>query len=177
MMDEHISEYSNFETLCISVCSLSHTRAYPTSESIGLSTIFIHLLIQLLTLASCHTGAYLSSLGSSDLSQASLSFDLVVDPHELSYWGISSSTEFACIVIQVIFWLWAIRSVIHPVNFSLVRVGAAPISIDHLPISLSLSFLVGTAPISIGHHLISLSLSQGRTYIDRPYSYHFSCLV
>ena len=32
-----------------------------------------------------HTEAYLSFLGSSDLSQASLSFDLVVDPYEVSY--------------------------------------------------------------------------------------------
>ena len=32
-----------------------------------------------------HTGAYPPSLGSSDLSLASLSFDLVVDPYELSY--------------------------------------------------------------------------------------------
>ena len=32
-----------------------------------------------------HTRAYPPSLGSSDLSLASLSFDLVVDPYELSY--------------------------------------------------------------------------------------------
>ena len=49
-----------------------------------------------------------------------------------------------------------------------VLVGAAPISIDHLPIS-SVS---GTAPISIGHHRVSLSRS--RTYIDQPSSYQFS---
>ena len=63
MMDEHISEYNSFEAFCISVCSSLHTRAYPPS------------------------------LGSSDLSQASLSFDLVVNPHELSYQGISSFPE------------------------------------------------------------------------------------
>ena len=57
--------------------------------------------------------AYASSLGSSDFSQASLFFfDLVVDPYELSYWGVSPSTEFASIVILVIIWLWATRSVI-----------------------------------------------------------------
>ena len=28
-------------------------------------------------------------------------FNLVVDPHELSYWGISPPVEFACIVILV----------------------------------------------------------------------------
>ena len=31
MTDEHISGYNSFETLCISVCSLSHTRPYPPS--------------------------------------------------------------------------------------------------------------------------------------------------
>ena len=53
-----------------------------------------------------HIGAYLHSLGSLDLSQASLSLDLIVDPREFSYWGISLPTEFACIVILVILWLW-----------------------------------------------------------------------
>ena len=77
MIDEHILEHSSFETLCIPVCSPSHTRAYPPS------------------------------LGSSNLSKASLSFNLIVDPHELSYWGISPPIEFACIVILVILWLWA----------------------------------------------------------------------
>ena len=109
MMDEHISEYSSFEAFCISVCSSSHTGAYPLFESIGPSTGFIHFW------SSCrprelHIGAYPPSPSSSNLSQASLSFDLVVDPHELSYWGISSSTEFACIVIWVIIWLWTIWS-------------------------------------------------------------------
>ena len=54
-----------------------------------------------------------------------------------------------------------------------VRIGAAPISIGHLPISLS--FQVGTAPISIGHSScqFQFSSSRGRTYIDRPSSYHF----
>ena len=51
------------------------------------------------------------------------------------------------------------RSVIHPVSFSLVWVGAAPIS--------TAMFL----------SLFMFSLSQGRTYIDRPCSYHFSCSV
>ena len=120
-----------------------------------------------------------------------LSFDLVVDPHELSYWGISPSTEFACIVIWVILWLWAIRSaiflsvwvfesgphpyrsVIHPVSFSSLRVGAAPISIGHLVISLS--FRVRTAPISISHSSCQFQFgsSRGRTYIDRPSCYQF----
>ena len=84
MMDEHISEYSSFEAFCFSVCSSLHTGAYPISESMGPSTGFIHFW------SSCrprelHTGAYPPSPRSSDLSQASLSFDLVVDPYELSY--------------------------------------------------------------------------------------------
>ena len=55
-----------------------------------------------------------------------------------------------------------------------VWVGAAPISIGHL---LVMSVCVsGTAPISIGHHLVSSSF-RGRTYINRPCSYHFSCSV
>ena len=46
-----------------------------------------------------HTGAYPPSPRSSDLSQASLSFDLVVNPHVLSYWGMSPPVGFACIII------------------------------------------------------------------------------
>ena len=58
------------------------------SEIIGPFTCFI------IFWSSCrprelHTRAYPPSPRSSDLSQASLSFDLVVDPYELSYWGIS----------------------------------------------------------------------------------------
>ena len=87
MMDEHISEYSSFEAFCISVCSSSHTGAYPLFESIGPSTVFIHLFDLVVDSLELHTGAYPPSPRSSDLSQASLSFDLVVDPHELSYWG------------------------------------------------------------------------------------------
>ena len=101
MMDEHISKYNSFETLCISVCSLSHTKAYPLSlsESIKPSTGFIHLFDLVVDPRELHTGAYPPSLGSSDLSQVSLSFDLVVDPREFSYWGIFPPAEFACIII------------------------------------------------------------------------------
>ena len=52
-----------------------------------------------------HTGAYPLSLGLSDISQSLVSFDLVVNPLELSYWGISLPVEFACIVVLVILWL------------------------------------------------------------------------
>ena len=71
MMDEHISEYSSFEAFCISVCSSLHTGAYPLLRE--------HRVFRRL-----HSPS-----------------DLVVDPHELSYWGISPSVEFACIVILV----------------------------------------------------------------------------
>ena len=74
----------------------------------------------------------------------------------------------------------------------LVRVGAAPISINHHLVSLSL--WVETAPISIGHSFcqfqfssswdctyidwsfihLPISLSRGRTYIDRPFPCHIS---
>ena len=83
-------------------------------------------------------------LGSSGLSQASLSFDLVADPHELSYWGISPSTEFACIVIWVTLWLWAIwsghSSSCH-VNLSRDRTYIDQPSLCHV------SSVSGTAPI------------------------------
>ena len=52
-----------------------------------------------------------------------------------------------------------------------VLVGVVPISIGHLPISLSLSLRVGTAPILISHS--SCQFEWGSTYIDR--SSH--CLV
>ena len=99
-----------------------------------------------------YTRAYPPSIGSLDLSHASLSFDLAVDPHELSYWGISPLAEFAYIVILVVLWFWATWS-------------------DHchlLPVSLC-SVRVETAPISIDHRLVSLRF-WGRTYIDWPSS-------
>ena len=103
-----------------------------------------------------HTRAYPPSLGSLDLSQASLYFDLVVNPHELSYWGISSPTEFACIIILVILWRWATWLDHHHV--SSIRVGVAPISIGHSSCQFSLSF--GAAPLLIGHLPVSLCLVQ-----------------
>ena len=51
-----------------------------------------------------------------------------------------------------------------------VWVGAAPISISHLPISLS--FRVGTVPVSIGHSSRQFQFefsSRDRTYIDRSF--------
>ena len=82
-----------------------------------------------------HTGAFSPSLRSLDLLEVSLSFDLVVDPHELSYWSISLPIEFACIIILVILWFWDTWS-------------------DLLSRQFQLEF-------------------RGRTYIDRPSSYHF----
>ena len=205
MMDEHISEYSSFEAFCISVCSSLHTGAYPLSEGIGPSTGFIHFW------SSCrprelHTGAYPPSPTSSDLSQVSLSFDLVVDPHELSYWGISSPAGSAGIFTLASFGFGPLDQI--TILSVWVRVRAAPISIGHLLVSsvrvrgrtyinrpssyqfsfwdrtyidrsspCHVSFRVKTAPISIGHHPISLCLSRGRTYIDRPSPCHVSFRV
>ena len=138
-----------FEAFCISVCSSLHTGAYPISESIEPSTGFIHFWSSCRPLE-LHTGAYPPSPRSSDLSQASLSFDLVVDPHELSYWGISPPAEFAYIIILVILWFWATWSDhchLLPVSLCSVRVETAPISIDHRLVSLGF----GAAPISIDH--------------------------
>ena len=118
-----------------------------------------------------HTRVYLPSLRSSDLSQALVSFDLAVDPHELSYWAISPPTEFACIVILVSSSFGPLDQIIS-VSVS-EFLGVAPISIDHLPICLS-SVRVGTTPISIDHHLVSWCLCfRGYTYIDRLFSYPF----
>ena len=97
-----------------------------------------------------YTRAYPPSIGSLDLSHASLSFDLVVDPHELSYWGISPPAEFAYIVILVgfepldqiiviFFLLVCVQFELRPhlyqsiIVLSVYVFGAAPISIDHLP--------------------------------------------
>ena len=114
-----------------------------------------------------YTGAYPPSPRSSDLSQASLSFDLIVDPHELSYWGISPSTEFACIVIWVILWLWVIRLAI----FLSVQFESGP----HLYRSVIIvSVLVGAAPISIDHLLIMSVQFLGPHLYDRPSSCHVS---
>ena len=108
MMDEHISEYSSFEAFCISVCSSLHTGAYPLSpRAPDLSADFHSPFDLVVDPFELHIGAYPPSMGSSNLSQASLSFDLVVNPYELSYWGISSSAKFACIVILVILCLVA----------------------------------------------------------------------
>ena len=93
-------------------------------------------------------------MGSSDFSQTSLSFNLVVNPYELSYWGISPSVEFACIIILVILCLLAIWSIVHLIS-SVSVFRTAPISIGHLLISLC-SVWVGIAPISIDHFIVML---------------------
>ena len=141
-MDEHISEYSSFDAFCFSVCSSLHTGAYPISESIEPSTGFIHFW------SSCrpwelHTGAYPPSPRSSDLSQASLSFDLVFDPYELSYWGISPP-EFTCIIIWVILWFWVTWS--GHSSSCRVSLSRGRTYIDR-PSSCHVSSVSGTAPI------------------------------
>nr|CAN65327.1 hypothetical protein VITISV_005051 [Vitis vinifera] len=161
-MDEHISKYSSFEAFCISVCSSLHTGAYPISESIGPSAVFIHLFDLVIDSLELHTGAYPHSPRSSDLSQASLSFDLVVDPHELLYWGISPPIDHSSssVSVRVLGRTYINRPSSYQFSLSRDRTyidrslscqlesGAAPISIGHIPIS---SVRVGTAPISIGH--------------------------
>ena len=130
----------------------------------GPSTGFIHFW------SSCrprklHTGAYPPSPRSSDLSQASLSFDLVVDPYELSYWGISPP-EFTCIIIWVILWFWVTWSG-HSSSCH-VSLSRGRTYIDR-PSSCQFSFWDRT--YTIGHYRVSLS--QGRTHIDRPFPYQF----
>ena len=77
----------------------------PSLRATNLSTYFYSPFNLVVDPCELHTEAYPSSLRSLDLSQASLSLDLVVNPHELSYWGISPLAEFACIIILVILWL------------------------------------------------------------------------
>ena len=148
-----------------------------------------------------HTGAYPPSPRSSDLSQASLYFNLVVNPHELSYWDISPPVEFACIIIlvspgfesldQIIFLSFILscqfesgphlyRSVIHHVSLSWGR------TYINRPSSYQFSFWgctyinrASSCQFESGPHLYRsvihhVSLSRGRTYIDRPSSYQFS---
>ena len=135
-----------------------------------------------------HTGAYPPSPTSSDLSQVSLSFDLVVDPHELSYWGISSPVGSAGIFTLASFGFGPLDQITimsvhfesgpHPYQSVIRRVSLSQgrTYIDR-PSPCHVSFQVRTAPISIGHHPISLSLSRGRTYIDRPFPCHVSFRV
>ena len=150
------------------------------------STGFIHLFDLVVDLRELHTGAYPSSLGSSDLSQASLSFDLVVDPHKLSYWGISLPVGLACIIVWVILWLWVAwsghssssSSSCHVISVS----GTAPISIGHSSCqfesgphlyrsTIFLSVQFDSGPYLYRSVICRVSLSRGHTYIDRPSSY------
>ena len=55
-----------------------------------------------------------------DLPLVSLTLDLVVDPHELSYWGISPPAGSAGIFILASFGFGPLDQIIHPVSFSLV---------------------------------------------------------
>ena len=120
MMDEHISKYNSFVAFHILVCSSSHTRAYPLLREHQIFHADFHSPFDLVVdPCELHIGAYPPSLGSSNLSQALLSFDLVVNPYELSYLGISPLVEFSCIIILVILWLWATWSFIHLVSMSL----------------------------------------------------------
>ena len=171
MMDEHISEYSSFEAhLCLfsvtywgippslgsfnlpQVSFTFQSSCWPFWVAILGHTPFLqehqtfHKLHSLFDLVvdprELHTGVYPPSQESLDLSKASLSFDLVVDPHELPYWGISPPIEFTCIVILVILWLWATWSSSCLFEFSL-SFGVAPTSINHIPISLCLVWVLG----------------------------------
>ena len=136
-----------------------------------------------------HSGSYPHSLGSSNLSKALLSFDLVVDPHELSYWGISPPIEYVCIVILVILWLWVTWSDPCHVSFEFesgphlyrsVILSSCQFAfqgctyIDQ-PFSYQFEFILSFRDCTyIDRSFFCLvSLSQGRTYIDRPYSYKF----
>ena len=176
MKDEHILEHSNLWAFCISVCSSSHAGAYHILRDHQTFKQTFHSHFDLVVdPCELHIGAYPRSLGSSDLAHASLSFNLVVDSYELSYWGISSLAEFACIIILVILWLWATWSDHHHV--SLVWVKVTTLSIDHhvssvwvnvhfwdrtyIDRSLVWSVWVqfeffSVAPISIDHFLVSL---------------------
>ena len=58
-------------------------------------------------------------------------------------------------------------------QFGLIWVGAAPISIGHVPITFRVQLKSGSHLYRSVIHRVSLS--QGRTYINRPCSYHFSC--
>ena len=168
MIDEHISEYSSLEAFCISVCSSLHIGAYPFLRWHQTFHRLHSPFVLVVDPYELHTGAYPHSLGSFDLSQALVSFDLFIDPHELSYWSIFTPTEFSCIVILV---------------FSDFR--------PHLPIIVLVSLSRDRTYIDRSFfHLVSLhfwdrnyidrsfvcpfqfSLSQGRTYIDRPSSHH-----
>ena len=83
-----------------------HTGGIPPSlRSPDLSIDFHSSFDLVVDPCKLHTVAYPPSLGSSDFSQVSLSFNLVVDPYELSYWDISPFTKFVCIVILVILWI------------------------------------------------------------------------
>lgn len=64
------------------------------------------------------------------------------------------------------------RSVIHPISFNLVWVGAALISIGHVPITFHVQFESGP---HLYRSVIVLSVRvQGRTYIDQSSPYHVS---
>ena len=113
-----------------------------------------------------HTGSDPHSLASSDLSQTSLSLDLIIDPHELSYWGISPPSESVCIIILVFYGFGPLDQII--VYFSLSRDRTyinqsfflsvwVWVFQDRTYIDRSFSvsvYVFGTAPISIGHHLV-----------------------
>nr|CAN81760.1 hypothetical protein VITISV_000428 [Vitis vinifera] len=116
-----------------------------------------------------HTGAYPPSLGSSNLSWASLSFDLVVDPHELSYWGMSPLAGFACIVILV---SSGFESLDHLLIIILSVQFDSGSHLNRSAIFLSVQFESG--PHLYRSVIRRVSLSRGRTYIDRPSSYQFS---
>ena len=75
-------------------------------------------------------------------------------------------------------WVWVFELGPHlywsVISMSVWVFGTAPILIDHLLVSLSLSFRVGTATISISHLSCQFSLSfWGCTYIDQPSSCQF----
>ena len=143
MTNEHISEYSSSETFCISVCSSLYVRAITHSlRAPDLSTDFHSPFDLVVDLYELHTGVYPHFLGSSDLSRASLSFDLVVIlrhipssqvclhfylSYPLSHLIRSSSCQFS-----LSFWDGTYINRSSSYKFNSVWVfGTAPISIDN----------------------------------------------
>ena len=134
----------------IFVCSPSHTGPYPLLREHRTFHRRYSPFDLVFDPCKLHAGAYPPFLGSSDLLEASLSFDLVVDPHELSYWGISPLTKCACIIIWVILWLWATWSS-HSSYFQFSQSLGSHLYQSAMFIVLSVSVWVRAAPILISH--------------------------
>ena len=179
-MIEPILEYSSFVSFHNLVCSPSHNGAYPLLREHQAFHRLHSPFDRVVDPRELHIEAYPHSLGSSDLSEASLYLDLVVDPHELSYWGISPPFESACIVILVSSDFGPLDQIIVHFSFSRLHLYRSVICLSvlvfwdrtYIDRSFSMSVCVfGTTPISIGHHLVSLGFCfRDRTYIDQSFS-------